>query len=99
MEKFERAINALNEDEQFCNMMDQEEEAEKLQNTLIDEAKEESFAEGHSEGRSEGIAEGRSEGETNKAKAIAKNMLKDNIDLNIITKYTGLSIEAIEELR
>ena len=91
MEKFERVINALNEDEQFCNMMDQEEEAEKLQNTLIDEAKEESFAEGHSEGRSEG--------ETNKAKAIAKNMLKDNIDLNIITKYTGLSIEAIEELK
>ena len=79
MEKFERAINALNEDEQFCNMMDQEEEAEKLQNTLIDEAKEESRTEEKVE--------------------IAKNMLNLNVDLETISKSTGLSSEAIEELR
>ena len=95
MEKFERAINALNEDEQFCNMMDQEEEAEKLQNTLIDEAKEESFAEGHSEG----IATGRAEGRTEEKVEIAKNMLNLNVDLETISKSTGLSSEAIEELR
>lgn len=30
---------------------------------------------------------------------IAKNMLKDNVDIKIISKYTGLSIEEIEKLK
>ena len=30
---------------------------------------------------------------------IAKNMLKDNVDVNIISKYSGLSIEEIKNLK
>lgn len=44
------------------------------------------FQEGREEGREEGKLE------------IAKNMLKDNLPLEVIVKYTGLSKEEIEKL-
>ena len=42
--------------------------------------------------------EGIEQGEKNKAISMAKNMKKDKVDFNIISKYTGLSIEEIEKL-
>ena len=30
---------------------------------------------------------------------MARNMLKDNVDINIISKYSGLSIEEINKLK
>ena len=53
-----------------------------IQNNMIDEAKE--------TGKKMGI-------ETEKIE-IAKNMLKENIDINTISKCTGLSIEEIQNL-
>lgn len=50
------------------------------------------------EGREEGRAEGRAEGRVEKAYAIARTMKSDNIPLEMIAKYTGLSIEAITAL-
>ena len=41
--------------------------------------------------REEGKEEGKIE--------IAKNMLKDNVDINIISKYSGLSIDEIKDLK
>ena len=38
------------------------------------------------------------EGEKNKAISMAKNMKKDKVDFNTISKYTGLSIEEIKNL-
>ena len=43
--------------------------------------------------------EGLEEGERNKSIEIAKNMLKDNVDINIISKYSGLSIDEIKDLK
>ena len=43
--------------------------------------------------------EGKEEGEKNKSIEIAKNMLKDNVDINIISKYSGLSIDEIKDLK
>ena len=34
----------------------------------------------------------------NKAKEMARNMLKDKVDINTISKYTGLTIEEIKSL-
>ena len=42
--------------------------------------------------------EGIKKGEENKAILIAKTMKKDGADINLISKYTGLSIEEIEKL-
>ena len=42
--------------------------------------------------------EGFEEGETKKQIEIAKKMLEDNLDVNTISKYTGLSIDEIEKM-
>ena len=48
--------------------------------------------------RKEGIKEGRAEGKREKSIEIAKKMLKDNMEIENIKKYTGLSKEEIERL-
>ncbi len=53
--------------------------------------KAEGFAEGHAEGESKGKKENSIE--------IAKNMLKENTDVDFISRVTGLSKEEIENLK
>jgi len=47
-------------------------------------------AEGHAEGLAEGLAEGRAE--------TARKMKADNMPVELISKYTGLMAEEIEQL-
>ena len=67
------------------------------------EGKAEGFSQGKAEGREEGKAEGKaegiSEGKNERNIEIAKNMLNEGIDINIITKCTGLTNEDINALR
>ena len=56
------------------------------------------FRRGLKEGIAEGIAQGITQGSHQKAIETAKNMLKDNLDIQTILKYTGLSIEEIKSL-
>ena len=51
------------------------------------------------DGRKEGRKEGREEGALNKQKEIVKNLLKEGVDIKIISTSTGLSVEEIEKLR
>ena len=53
---------------------------------------------GKKEGYSVGLSDGISQGSQQKAIETAKNMLKDNLDIQTILKYTGLSIEEIKSL-
>ena len=53
---------------------------------------------GISQGIQQGIAHGITQGSQQKAIETAKNMLKDNLDIQTILKYTGLSIEEIKSL-
>lgn len=50
------------------------------------------------EGRLEGRAEGRAEGEKRKQLEIARGMKADNLPLETIARYTGLSVKEIGEL-
>ncbi len=54
--------------------------------------------EGYSVGLSDGLSQGIAQGSQQKAIETAKNMLKDNLDIQTILKYTGLSIEEIKSL-
>ena len=45
-----------------------------------------------------GVSKGIQQGEHLKAIETAKNMLKDKLDIETIIKYTGLSLEAINNL-
>jgi len=54
---------------------------------------------GREEGREEGIEKGRKEGMEKEKFDIAKNMLADNFDVDVITKITGLSVAQIQQLQ
>ena len=61
---------------------------------MLDEERRLGIEEGIKKGKEEGIKEGIKENQI----LTAKNMKKENIDVNIISKITGLSIQEIENL-
>ena len=71
-------------------------------NYMKEQAIAEGRAKGLAEGRAKGLAEGRAEGfEEGMEKAqynMAKKMKADNVPYEIIVKYTGLSVEEIENI-
>ena len=87
MNKVKDKIEVLSEDEKMIGLYDAENIAEKVKNTQIKSA--------INEGIQEGIKQGIEKGIIN----TAKNMLKENIDINIIAKVTNLSIEDIKKLK
>ncbi len=50
-------------------------------------------------GYKEGVSDGISQGEQQAKIETAKNMLKDNLEIETIVKYTGLSIDTIKNLK
>ncbi len=60
-------------------------------------AKEKGIEEGKAQGLAEGKAEGRIEGMTLKEREIAKNLLKQKVNMQIIMNATGLTKEEIEK--
>ena len=69
----------------------------------IDTAKQEGLAEGMEKGMEKGMElgmeKGMAKGMNQKALDIAKNMLADGVDINLIMKYSGLTQEQIEKLK
>ena len=72
--------------EQFQSLMTYEEDLMMCQNT----DKEIAFNDGLEQGKQEGIDDAKRE--------IVKNLLNENMDLNLISKVTGLTCEEIENL-
>ena len=62
-------------------------------------AKKEGIAEGHATGLAEGHAAGLAEGKLEEKKNILNNLLKINMDLDTISKVTGLTKDEIEKLK
>ena len=77
-------------------------EKEKIERYALDVALKEMEEKGKSSGlelgRKQGKKEGKIEGKKEEKIEIAKNLLKENVDLNIISKTTGLSLEELEKL-
>ena len=77
-----------------------------LKNEAIKEGMEEGLREGLREGRKEGIKqgikegkkEGREDGIKESKLSIAKQMLNKNLDINIISECTGISVEELKNL-
>ena len=51
------------------------------------------------EGYEEGVEVGKAQGEKNKAIENAISMLKDNVPISNISKWTGLSVEELKKLK
>ena len=102
-----KIIDDLNHDITLIDLYSKEEldEWEKRveRNQAIKEGKEEGIAEGRAEGRAEGkaegITEGKAEGKIESKLEIAQNMLNMNMDIDIISKATGLSVSKIKNLK
>lgn len=58
----------------------------------------ERYHDGHKIGRAEGRAEGRSVGVIDGKSEVAKNMLKEGMDVELISRLTGLTEEQIRRL-
>ena len=61
--------------------------------------KEEGLQQGLEQGLQQGLQQGMQKGLYQQAIQTAKNMLKDKVDIKLISKYTSLSINEIEELK
>ena len=83
MEKLKDEAIELNNDDDFVKLMSDEEEERLLKNSYIQE--------GFEQGIEQGIEQQTIE--------LTKNMLKENIDINQISKITGLSINEINNLK
>ena len=68
-----------------------------------EKARREGLAEGREEGKLKGIAEGKIEGERNGTiialKTIAKEMLRENVDIENIKKWTKLTDIELQEIK
>ena len=78
---------------------------EKVMNEYLKETEEVSFEEGFGEAydkewalKDEGKTEGRIEGKRDRTIEIAKNMLKENFEISMISKITNLTEEEITAL-
>ena len=63
-----------------------------------DYARKEGEAIGEARGRAEGEARGKAEGKAEEQSAIARRMLKDNVPVEAIAKYSGLSEDEVRKL-
>ena len=85
--KYYDKLMELNTNQEFVQLLSNDEEYEIYVKSEISEAREDA--------RKEGIEEGSKESKLE----IAKAMLKEKMDINLIAKVTKLSIEEIEQLK
>lgn len=88
---FMKELDKINDDIEFREYMTYEEDQRKIFNSRIIEAEEIGLA--------KGLAKGHAEGQKSEKLEIAKNLLNKNIDIEIISETTGLSIEEIKNLK
>ena len=86
----EEKIEQYSRDEEVIEMYSEYSRAELETESVLEEAKEQAIKQGREEGREEGIQKNRVE--------IARRMLEEKMDKNIIARITDLSIEEIEKL-
>ena len=87
MEKYVKESKEASEQDEVIGMYDKELHDERLRLAENDEYREKGFKEGHDAGLDEGIKE------------TALKMLQENIDLNIVSKCTGLSLDELQKLK
>ena len=81
--KYMETLEEVNKDPEFREYMSAEEDARKMENSHLDEAR----------------AEGKSQGKNERNIEIAKNMLNEGINLSVVAKCTGLTENEINSLK
>ena len=83
VKKYMEELVKVNEDADFLNFISVEKDNMMIENSI----------------RDEGIRKGLERGTEHSKNEIAKNMLKENMDISLISKLTGLSNEQINKLK
>ena len=87
VKKYMEELVKVNEDADFLNFISVEKDNMMIENSIRDE------------GIRKGLERGLEQGTEQSKNEIAKNMLKDNVDINLIKKYTNLTEEQINKLK
>ncbi len=90
LRKVGEKIVEISNDERLQGWYDEEEHQRKIRNSQMESAIKKSWNKGKADELKEGIKEGKKE--------IAKNLLKEGVDIKIISSSTGLSINDINKL-
>ena len=98
VEAYEDKVTDLNNQETFRSFMSYEEDQELIQNTEKAMAYEDGISQGIEQGISQGIEQGISQGIEQRNVEIAKNMLKEKLDIATISRMTGLDADTLEKL-
>lgn len=96
--EYKKNLEKINDNEDFVKWISSEEEAEMFERTRILVAEERAIERGLKKGIEQGIQQGIQQGQRSKQTEIAKNLLKENIDINIISLATGLNIDELNKL-
>ncbi|WP_293657012.1 hypothetical protein [uncultured Paenibacillus sp.] len=72
---------------------------EKTLDAIKREGRREGRREGIREGMREGMREGKQEGQREAKEEVAKNMIAENLDPELIARVTGFSLDIIDQLR
>ena len=86
-ETFISEVERLSSDEHIIGLYNAEIEDEIMKNAIREHSKE------------EGIEQGIEQGTRQNQKQVVINMLKDNLDINLISKYTNLSLKEINKIK
>ena len=87
MKKYMEELVKVNEDADFLNFISVEKDNMMIENSIRDE------------GIRKELKQGLEQGTEQSKNEIAKNMLKENMDISLISKLTGLSNEQINKLK
>ena len=98
MEEAKDELERLSQDENIIGLYDAEIMQEKWEKSIKEEMKEEGLKEGLKEGIKKGIEQGIKEGINQRNIEIAKEMLSKNMNMNLISELTHLSIDEIKNL-
>ena len=97
-----KAIGELEQvsgDEKIRRIAELKEKYIRDEQASLEYAKDEGYKTGKEEGMKAGIEEGMKAGRNEGRNEIAKNMLKENLSIELISKLTSLSQEEIEKLK
>ena len=102
----EKKIEDLSLNEEIIGLYDAEQEDKRVYNTKLLYATEQAtkkgleqgIQQGIQQGMQQGMQQGLKQGSRNEKISIAKKLLEENIDINIISNSTGLTIKEISDL-
>ena len=92
-------LDLLNDSEEAREIAERIADAERNERDALDYERKAGIAEGRAEGHAEGLAKGRAEGISQKNLEIIKNMLAENLDIDLISKITKTDKEEILRIK